>query len=50
VATGNQCNFVRRGVMSALFNSLKTTLTAAFWISVRGLTEKAGRPARRAFQ
>jgi len=45
LATGNQCNFVRRGVTCALFGSLKTTLAEAFWISCRGLTEEAGRPA-----
>jgi len=47
VAIGNQCSFVRRGVMCALFGSLKTTLAAAFWISCRLIRV---RPARRALQ
>jgi len=45
-AIGNQCIFVRRGVTHALFSlKKKNTLAAAFWISYRGLTVQAGRPA-----
>jgi len=49
-AIGNQCNFMRRGVMYAQFSSLKISLATAFWISCRDLTVDAGRPAERALQ
>src|SRR4029434_2773394 len=46
-ATGSQWRSMSSGVTCALFGSLNTRCTAAFWIICSGFTTHAGRPVSR---